>query len=115
MRGRKAAVKPFEKMTVAYLRVSTTDQAENGVSLDAQEARIAAYATAMGFDISEVIRDAGESAKSLRRPRNGERFSDPGMTRRVQRPAKKGLESECFGSCRGVDTRAMSSAATSNE
>jgi DNA invertase Pin-like site-specific DNA recombinase len=48
--------------------VSTEDQAREGVSLDAQEARIAAYASAMGFDVSENIRDAGESAKSLKRP-----------------------------------------------
>jgi len=34
----------------------------------AQEARIAAYCTAMGWHVSEVISDAGESAKTLKRP-----------------------------------------------
>jgi site-specific DNA recombinase len=52
---------------VAYVRVSTQDQVD-GVSLDAQEARIAAYCVAMAWSVSEVIRDAGESAKSLQRP-----------------------------------------------
>jgi DNA invertase Pin-like site-specific DNA recombinase len=56
------------RQTVAYVRVSTQDQATEGVSLAAQEAKIAAYGTAMGFDVSEVICDAGESAKSLQRP-----------------------------------------------
>ncbi len=41
---------------------------ENGVSLDAQRARIAAYCTAMDWTVSEYIEDAGWSAKSLKRP-----------------------------------------------
>jgi site-specific DNA recombinase len=56
------------RRTIAYVRVSTEDQAREGVSLDAQEARIAAYCAAMGWPASEVIRDAGESAKTLKRP-----------------------------------------------
>lgn len=61
-------IAPKNRRTVAYVRVSTEDQAREGVSLSAQEARIAAYALAMGWDVSEVVRDAGESAKSLQRP-----------------------------------------------
>ena len=53
---------------VAYVRVSTEDQADRGVSLAAQESRIAAYATALGLDVAEVVRDAGASAKTLDRP-----------------------------------------------
>jgi site-specific DNA recombinase len=68
MRSRKNVTKTEDRKTVAYVRVSTQDQANEGASLDAQEARIAAYCVAMGFDVSEVIRDAGESAKSLQRP-----------------------------------------------
>jgi site-specific DNA recombinase len=68
LRTRKTVVATQDRKTVAYIRVSTQDQATEGVSLDAQEARIAAYASAIGFDVSEVIRDAGESAKSLQRP-----------------------------------------------
>lgn len=64
---RRATTATAERQTVAYVRVSTEDQAENGVSLAAQTARIGAYCTAMGFDVSEVIRDAGASAKSLER------------------------------------------------
>jgi len=65
---KRRSQRPEDRRTVAYVRVSTEDQATNGVSLDAQEARIAAYAVAMGFEVSEVIRDAGASAKSLQRP-----------------------------------------------
>ncbi len=68
MRGRKRITVPENRCTVAYVRVSTEDQAREGVSLAAQEARIAAYALAMGWTVSSVIRDAGESGKSLQRP-----------------------------------------------
>lgn len=68
MRPRKHAVAPQDRKTIAYVRVSTQEQADEGTSLAAQEARIGAYAAAIGFDVSEVIRDAGESAKSLQRP-----------------------------------------------
>ena len=68
MRARKNVAATQDRKTVAYVRVSTQDQATEGVSIDAQEARVAAYCTAMGWPVSEVIRDAGESAKSLQRP-----------------------------------------------
>ncbi len=68
MRNRKTAIAAEDRKTIAYVRVSTEDQARDGVSLDAQEARIGAYCVAMGFGVSEIIRDAGESAKSLQRP-----------------------------------------------
>lgn len=48
--------------------MSTDDQVSNGVSLDAQEARICAYATALNISLDEVVVDAGQSAKSLDRP-----------------------------------------------
>jgi site-specific DNA recombinase len=56
------------KRTVAYVRVSTEDQASNGISLEAQKARVEAYALAMNLTIDEVIIDAGQSAKTLDRP-----------------------------------------------
>jgi len=54
--------------TIGYVRVSTDRQAEQGVSLEAQEAKIRAMATVQGAELSEVIVDGGESAKSLNRP-----------------------------------------------
>jgi site-specific DNA recombinase len=48
--------------------VSIDRQAEQGVSLEAQEAKIRAMATVQGADLGEVIVDGGESAKSLNRP-----------------------------------------------
>jgi DNA invertase Pin-like site-specific DNA recombinase len=48
--------------------VSTADQADSGVSLDAQRAKTAAYAGLYNLAIVETIVDAGESAKSLDRP-----------------------------------------------
>ena len=54
--------------TVGYVRVSTDRQAEHGVSLEAQEAKIRAMAIVQGSDLIDVIVDGGESAKSLNRP-----------------------------------------------
>ncbi len=54
--------------TIAYLRVSTDKQADRGVSLDAQRAKVHAYAELHDLELAEVIVDAGESAKSLDRP-----------------------------------------------
>jgi DNA invertase Pin-like site-specific DNA recombinase len=54
--------------TIGYVRVSTDRQAEQGVSLEAQEAKIRAMATVQGADLVDVIVDGGESAKSLNRP-----------------------------------------------
>ncbi len=54
--------------TVGYVRVSTDRQADQGVSLEAQEAKIRAMATVQGANLGEVIVEGGESAKSLNRP-----------------------------------------------
>lgn len=53
---------------VGYVRVSTAQQAEGGVSLDAQRARIEAYAVAMDLELVAIHVDAGQSAKTLARP-----------------------------------------------
>jgi site-specific DNA recombinase len=54
--------------TVAYLRVSTDKQADRGVSVDAQRAKVKAYAELYDLDLADVIVDARESAKSMDRP-----------------------------------------------
>ena len=51
-----------------YVRVSTEQQAGEGVSLDAQRIKLQAYAVAMDLELVDVFEDAGLSAKSLRRP-----------------------------------------------
>src|SRR6516162_3258641 len=53
---------------IGYVRVSTDRQAEQGVSLEAQEAKIRATATVQRTELFEVIIDDGESAKNLNRP-----------------------------------------------
>ncbi len=54
--------------TIGYVRVSTQAQVDAGVSLDAQEAKIRAYAELYDVELVEVIVDAGVSAKTLDRP-----------------------------------------------
>lgn len=51
------------KKAIGYVRVSTTGQAEDGVSLDAQRARIAAWCLANDIELAEVFEDAGLSGK----------------------------------------------------
>jgi DNA invertase Pin-like site-specific DNA recombinase len=53
---------------IGYVRVSTEDQAKEGVSLDNQKAKIEAYCQLKDFELIEVVEDAGISAKNLRRP-----------------------------------------------
>lgn len=53
---------------VGYVRVSTDKQADEGVSLDAQRAKITAYCVAMDLELVGIVEDAGLSAKSLDRP-----------------------------------------------
>ena len=53
---------------IGYIRVSTDKQAEKGVSLEAQEAKLRAMAAVQDIEIDEFIVDGGESAKSLSRP-----------------------------------------------
>jgi hypothetical protein len=51
---------------IGYVRVSTDRQAEQGVSLEAQEAKIRAMATVQSVELLEVIVDGGESPKKRR-------------------------------------------------
>jgi len=53
---------------IGYIRVSTDEQAKEGVSLENQEAKIRAYCDLKDLDLLEIVQDAGISAKNLRRP-----------------------------------------------
>lgn len=53
---------------ILYARVSSTEQAVEGVSLAAQEAKMRAYCELYGVEVVEIIVDAGQSAKTLNRP-----------------------------------------------
>jgi site-specific DNA recombinase len=48
---------------IGYVRVSTTDQADKGISLAAQRQRLGAYCEAHGLALLRVEEDAGVSAK----------------------------------------------------
>ncbi len=62
-------------LALAYVRVSTAEQATEGASVDAQRAALAAEAERRGWDC-EIVSDEGFSAKDLRRP---------GLTRALER------------------------------
>jgi len=51
---------------IGYIRVSTEEQAESGLSLEHQKARIQAYATATDLEIISIIEDTA-SAKNMNR------------------------------------------------
>jgi len=53
---------------IGYVRVSTEDQAKEGVSLDNQKSKIVAYCQLKDLDLAEIVEDAGISAKNLQRP-----------------------------------------------
>ncbi len=60
-------MKTAEKQAVGYIRVSTTKQAESGVSLDAQRAKIEAWCQANGYKL-QLFEDAAVSGTRRERP-----------------------------------------------
>ncbi len=52
---------------IGYIRVSTQEQANHGYSLDAQTAKLQAYASLYDIELIDIVVDAGVSAKSLKR------------------------------------------------
>jgi DNA invertase Pin-like site-specific DNA recombinase len=56
---------------IAYLRVSTREQADTGVGLDAQRRAVEAYAAFRGLNITRWIVDAGVSASKPLHTRDG--------------------------------------------
>jgi len=74
---------------LAYIRVSTTEQAREGVSLDPQEERIRAYCRmsglSLGLSLASVIREEGvTAAKSLASRPGGQQITATIATKRVQ-------------------------------
>jgi len=55
------------KEVVGYARVSTEEQAKEGISLEYQKAKIKQYAKLHNLDLLKIITDEGKSGKDLRR------------------------------------------------
>ena len=55
------------KKAIGYIRVSTSEQALEGISLDNQRAKIKAYCLLNDLELVSIIEDAGKSGKSLNR------------------------------------------------
>ena len=56
------------RQAFGYLRVSTDKQADSGLGIEAQRAKVEALATLNDCQLIDVVVDAGASAKSLDRP-----------------------------------------------
>ena len=55
------------KKAIGYVRVSTNEQADKGSSLEAQSAKVAAYAALHDLDLVEIVVESGKSGKNLER------------------------------------------------
>jgi DNA invertase Pin-like site-specific DNA recombinase len=76
---------PSATPAVLYIRVSTDEQADHGVSLDAQETKLRAYCELRGLDVTAVVIDAGVSAgKPLARREGGKQVLDLIQRKQVQ-------------------------------
>ena len=53
---------------IGYIRVSTEEQASDGVSLATQREKLNGYAKLYDLELVEIIEDAGQSGKTLDRP-----------------------------------------------
>ena len=56
------------RQAIGYVRVSTEQQADSGLSIAAQRVKLEALAVLNDFQLIDVVVDAGASAKSLDRP-----------------------------------------------
>ena len=56
------------RQAIGYVRVSTEQQADSGLGIEAQRVKLEALATLNDFQLIDVVVDAGASAKSLDRP-----------------------------------------------
>lgn len=56
------------KKAIGYIRVSTEEQAQEGVSIEAQTDKLRGYADLYDIDLVDIQIDAGLSAKTLKRP-----------------------------------------------
>lgn len=64
MTRRKPPAPAVPNVALCYVRVSTGQQADSGLSLDAQERRVIASAEAAGY-VAEIVREEGRSAKNM--------------------------------------------------
>src|SRR3989344_7073407 len=55
-----------KSLAAVYIRVSTEEQAKQGISLSAQEEALKNYAKALGYEIIEVYKDEGKSGKDIK-------------------------------------------------
>lgn len=67
-RAPKTSAEPKSRAAIGYCRVSTDQQAQDGVSLAAQEQKIKEYCSLNGLELLRVEVDDGYSAKTLERP-----------------------------------------------
>lgn len=58
----------LDKVVDLYIRVSTSEQAEEGYSVGEQEERLKSYCAAFGYQVHAIHTDAGFSGASLDRP-----------------------------------------------
>lgn len=57
-----------QQIAVGYIRVSTHEQAQEGVSLDAQRDKLRSYCKGMGIKLVELFADEGISGGTMERP-----------------------------------------------
>lgn len=58
----------MKNLCALYLRVSTDNQADHGVSLPAQQSRLMSYIKAQNWNLFKIYKDDGYSGKNLDRP-----------------------------------------------
>ncbi len=71
----------MNQRAIGYIRVSTAGQATDGVSIDAQTARIRAWCDANGYTLADTFTDAGISGKRA--------DNRPGLRRALDAACKK--------------------------
>ncbi|MEW6571347.1 MAG: recombinase family protein [Nitrospirota bacterium] len=66
--GSSKSKKSSHLKAYGYVRVSTEEQAKEGISLDAQKEKIKAFAVVHDLELVDIISDEGYSGKNMARP-----------------------------------------------
>jgi len=68
IKGKRPMTQSTTRRVLGYIRVSTEEQANSGLSLESQRQKLQQYCDLHDQELVDIIEDAGESAKDLQRP-----------------------------------------------
>ncbi len=76
--------KETKPLAAIYIRVSTEEQAKQGISLSAQQEALENYSKALGYEVYRLYKDEGRSAKDIKGRPEMKQLLEDAKTRKFQ-------------------------------